>query len=499
MVFCPQERRIISFAIRFILYLCNIEFFFKIVLFMLSNRVYGLLQCLLAILLVPRFAVANDESERIARRDAILKQITGASIPQNELLITSFGAKGNGVKDCKPAFDKVMKQAAKQGGARIVVPPGEYKLNGPIHFVSNVCLHLEEGATLKFSPEPEYYLPVVKTSWEGTFLQNYSPFIYGYGLENVSITGKGKIDGNAATTFSTWRTKQGRGQQLTREVNHNETPVEERVFGEGYWLRPHLIQFFDCKNITISDVFITNAPFWCIHLLRSENIICRAIRYDAKLVNNDGIDPEYSRNILIENIEFNNGDDNVAIKCGRDNDGWRTATPSENIIIRNCKFKGLHGVVLGSEMSAGVQNVFIENCTYAGYCKRGIFIKTNPDRGGFIRDIYVNNCEFDEVEDLFYVTSMYAGEGMDNHHFTEVKNIFVNGVKCRKARSAGLVLQDTEAKPIENVRFENVSIGEVKTALSFSNTKGVQVNNCHLGGRVGVPSTASAKDKLFEK
>ena len=466
---------------------------------MLSNRVYGLLQCLLAILLVPRFAVANDESERIARRDAILKQITGASIPQNELLITSFGAKGNGVKDCKPAFDKAMKRAAKQGGARIVVPPGEYKLNGPIHFVSNVCLHLEEGATLKFSPEPEYYLPVVKTSWEGTFLQNYSPFIYGYGLENVSITGKGKIDGNAATTFSTWRTKQGRGQQLTREVNHNETPVEERVFGEGYWLRPHLIQFFDCKNITISDVFITNAPFWCIHLLRSENIIYRAIRYDAKLVNNDGIDPEYSRNILIENIEFNNGDDNVAIKCGRDNDGWRTATPSENIIIRNCKFKGLHGVVLGSEMSAGVQNLFIENCTYAGYCKRGIFIKTNPDRGGFIRDIYVNNCEFDEVEDLFYVTSMYAGEGMDNHHFTEVKNIFVNGVKCRKARSAGLVLQGTEAKPIENVRFENVSIGEVKTALSFSNTKGVQVNNCHLGGRVGVPSTASAKDKLFEK
>lgn len=371
-------------------------------------------------------------------------------------------------------------------------------MEGPIHFVSNVCLELQEGATLKFSPTPSCYLPLVKTSWEGTFLQNYSPFIYGYGLENVSIVGKGKIDGNAATTFATWRAKQKAGQVRSREMNHRETPVEERNFGEGYWLRPHLIQFFNCKNITISDVFITNAPFWCIHLLQSENIICRAIRYDAKLVNNDGIDPEYSRNILIENIEFNNGDDNVAIKCGRDNDGWKTATPSENIIIRNCKFKGLHGVVLGSEMSAGVQNVFIENCTYAGYCKRGIFIKTNPDRGGFIRDIYVNDCEFDEVEDLFYVTSMYAGEGMDNHHFTEVRNIFVNGLKCRKARAAGLVLQGTTAKPIENVRFENVDIDEVKNGLSFSNTEGVQVNNCHLGGYVGVPSTASAKDNLFK-
>ncbi len=465
---------------------------------MYPNRIYKLLFLVFAIVLFPGVMLAEDDERRIVKRDSILKQITGAIIPSKEICITSFGAKGDGVKDCKSAFDKAMKHAAKMGGARIVVPAGEYLLNGPIHFVSNVCLDLQEGATLKFSPEPSCYLPLVKTSWEGTFLQNYSPFIYGYGLENVSIVGKGKIDGNAATTFATWRARQKAGQARSREMNHNETPVEERNFGEGYWLRPHLIQFFNCKNITISDVFITNAPFWCIHLLLSENIICRAICYDAKLVNNDGIDPEYSRNVLIENIEFNNGDDNVAIKCGRDNDGWNTAVPSENIIIRNCKFKGLHGVVLGSEMSAGVQNVFIENCTYAGYCKRGIFIKTNPDRGGFIRDIYVNDCKFDEVEDLFYVTSMYAGEGMDNHHFTEVKNICVDGIKCRKARAAGLVLQGTQAKPIENVRFENVDIDEVKIGLSFSNTRNVQVNNCHLGGYVGVPSTASTKDNLFK-
>lgn len=459
---------------------------------------HRLLYLLLALFLGSQPLSAENGNERITRRDSILQQITGASIPQKALLLTSFGAKGNGRKDCKPAFDKAMRRASRLGGARIVVPAGDYLLNGPIHFVSNVCLELQEGATLKFSPDPSYYLPLVKTSWEGTFLQNYSPFIYGYGLENVSIVGRGKIDGNAATTFATWRSKQRPGQSRSREMNHNETPVEERNFGEGYWLRPHLIQFFNCRNVTISDVFITNAPFWCIHLLMSENIICRAIRYDAKLVNNDGIDPEYSRNILIEDIEFNNGDDNVAIKCGRDNDGWRTARPSENIIIRNCKFKGLHGVVLGSEMSAGIQNVFIENCMYAGYCKRGIFIKTNPDRGGFIRDIYVNNCVFDEVEDLFYVTSMYAGEGMDNNHFTEIKNLFVDGIQCRKARAAGLVLQGTKAQPIKNVSFKNVIIEEVRTGLSFENTENVQVNDCHLGGRIGVPSTASAKDNLFK-
>ena len=454
---------------------------------------------IVGLLLATLPGIAANDAERMAKRDAILAQITGAAMPQKELKITSFGAKGDGKKDCKPAFDKAMKRAAREGGARIVVPAGEYLLNGPIHFVSNVCLELQDGATLKFSPEPRYYLPLVKTSWEGTFLQNYSPFIYGYQLENVSIVGKGTIDGNAATTFSTWKSRQKKGQQLSRDMNHSEIPVEERNFGEGFYLRPQLIQFFDCKNITIEGVFITNAPFWCIHLLKSENIICRGIRYDAKLVNNDGIDPEYSRNLLIENIEFNNGDDNVAIKCGRDNDGWTTNRPSENIIIRNCKFKGLHGVVLGSEMSSGIQNVFIENCTYGGYCKRGIYMKTNPDRGGFIRHIYVNNCTFGQVEDLFYITSMYAGEGMDNNHYTEVSDIYVKDLHCQSASAAALVLQGTTAKPIRNVYFENVNVDKAGIGLSFSNTEFISIKNCNLGGYAGVPTTISDKDKIFDK
>jgi len=439
----------------------------------------------------------TDEG-RVAKRDSVLRLITGARQPGYTVDITRFGAKGDGKKDCKPAFDKAMKMAEKKGGARIVVPEGVYLVKGPIRFVSNVCLELSEGATLRFSPEPGYYLPVIKTSWEGTFLSNYSPFIYGYGLHDVSITGRGTIDGDASSTFATWRSKQKAGQTLSRDMNHREEPVGNRIFGEGYWLRPQLIQFYDCRNITLSDVFITNSPFWCVHLLRSENIICRGLRYDAKLVNNDGIDPEYSRNILIEDIEFNNGDDNVAIKCGRDNDGWSSATPSENIVIRRCRFKGLHAVVIGSEMSAGVRNVFVEDCTFAGYCKRGIYIKTNPDRGGFIRDLYVKNCEFDEVEDLFYATSMYAGEGLQNNRFTTVENIFVDGLRCRKARNAGLVLQGTEAKPITNVVFKNVEIGEVPNAVSFDNTENVVLSGCHLGGKAGVPTQASAKDNLFK-
>lgn len=343
---------------------------------------------------------------------------------------------------------------------------------------------------MKFAPEPELYLPTVKTSWEGTFLNNYSPFIYGYGLHDVSITGEGTIDGNASTTFSTWKAQQKAGQARSREMNHGGTPVAERNFGEGWWLRPQMIQFYGCKNITLEGVKLTNAPFWCVHLLKSENIICRGLRYDAKLVNNDGIDPECSRNILIEGIEFDNGDDNVAIKAGRDNDGWAAAAPSENIVIRRCRFKGLHAVVIGSEMSAGVRNVFVEDCTYGGYCKRGIYIKTNPDRGGFVSNLYVNNCEFGDVEDLFYATSMYAGEGMDNDKFTRVSDIYVDGLSCRSASAAGLVLQGTTAEPIRRVVFSNVEIGKAVNAVSFDNTEGVELSNCHIGGRAGVPSQA---------
>ncbi len=246
-------------------------------------------------------------------------------------------------------------------------------------------------------------------------------------------------------------------------------------------------------------VSITNSPFWCVHLLKSENIICRNLRYNAKLVNNDGIDPECSRNVLIEGVEFNNGDDNVAIKSGRDNDGWNAKMPSENIIIRNCHFKGLHAVVIGSEMSAGVRNVIVEDCDYAGYCKRGIFIKTNPDRGGFVENLYVKNCSFDEVEDLFYVTSRYAGEGQDNHHFSTIRNIFIDGLKCNNVKQAALVLQGTEAKPVFNVMFNNVDVAKAKIGLSFENALDVNIGSSHIGGKVGTPTTVTPHDNLFGK
>ncbi len=445
-------------------------------------------------------AVASDyEAQRVALRNAILSRVSGASPNQHEVMLSRFGARGDSATDCHPAFQKAVRYAVKHGGARIVLTKGVWLCKGPVHLADNVTLDIREGAVLRFVAEPNAFLPVVETSWEGTLLWNYSPFIYGKGLKNVAIIGSGTIDGNAGETFSRWHAIQERGQLLSREYNHSGVPVMQRRFGEGYYLRPHLIQLYDCEGVTLSDVFLCNAPFWCIHLLMCRNVVLRGLRYDAKLVNNDGIDIESSSDVLIDGVHFNNGDDNIAIKSGRDNDGWNLCLPSENIVVRRCHFKGLHAIVIGSEMSAGVQNVVVEDCDYAGYCKRGVFVKTNPDRGGFVRNLYINNVKFGEVLDLFYVSSMYAGQGLDNSHFSAIENIHVDSLSANKVNGTGLILQGTKKQPLRNLTFRRLIADQVTHGISIDNTEPVLIEDSHLGEPVGIPSQVSAADKIFDQ
>lgn len=427
---------------------------------------------------------------REIKRDAVLAKIKTPSTPNLVINIQKKGEKNDSITDCKSLFDKAIAKAKAKGGAHIIVPEGIYFIDGPLHLESNVCLDLQKGARLKFSDNPKSYLPMVLTSWEGTFCYNYSPFIYAYQKENISIIGLGTIDGNAKKTFSTWKSLQEADQKLSRDYNHKSVAVKERKFGDKHFLRPHFVQFFECKNVLVEGITVTNSPFWCIHFLKSENGTFRAINFIAKLVNNDGVDIEYSKNILIEDINFDNGDDNVAIKSGRDTEGRATAIPSENIVIRNCKFKGLHGVVIGSEMSAGVRNVFVEDCGYGGYLKRGIYLKSNPDRGGFMNDIFVKNVEFGEVDDCFYITSFYHGEGTAGL-ITDIREVHIENVRCKKANNAGIVIQGFPGKPIKDIFLKDITIDEAKYPLSLTNTDGIFLSNVNIGGIVDeAPSTA---------
>ncbi|MFL9830613.1 glycoside hydrolase family 28 protein [Flavobacterium sp. ST-87] len=441
-----------------------------------------LLLCFNALFSQTKIVDKKLEMERIVNR------IQLPVIPAYKIKVTDFGAKGDSVTNCKLAFDKAMKACSKNHGGTIVVPKGVYTINGPIHFVSNVELHLETGAKIRFGSNPKDY-PLVLTSWEGTMLYNYSPLIYGNNVENVAITGNGIIDGEAKNTWIKWKPLEEKDKLLSREMNHTNVPLKERVFGKGHFLRPQLIQFLNSENILIEGVTIEDSPFWCVHLLKSKSITLRDLKYDAHNNNNDGIDPEYSSDILIENIQFNNGDDNVAIKAGRDDEGrGNSNSPSENIVIRNCEFKGLHAVVIGSEMSAGVRNVFVDNCKAGGYLKRGIYIKTNSDRGGYVRDLYFSNIAFGQVEDCIYMTANYHGEGSGLHP-SKISDVSISNISCESASNAAIVIEGFPEKKVENIVLDTITVKSAKNGMTLTNTQNISVNEIIIGDKIGVPSS----------
>lgn len=435
-------------------------------------------------------AAAQQNSFPTDSVTAIINRIQLPKIPNYKINVSKLGAKGDSISNDKPAFDKAMALCKKNKGGTIIIPKGTYTLNGPIHFVSNVNLQLEKGARIRFSDNPNHYLPMVLTSWEGTMIYNYSPLIYADNCTNIAITGEGTIDGEGHNTWNSFKAKEKTDKLVTREMNHNNVPVAERKFGTGHFLRPQLIQFLNCKNILVENVKIEDSPFWCIHLLKSESITIRGLRYSAFNANNDGIDPEYSKNILIENIDFNNADDNIAIKAGRDHEGRANSHfSSQDIVVRNCRFKGLHGVVLGSEMSAGIKNVYVENCKTSGYLKRGIYFKTNADRGGFIKNIFIRNIQLDEVEDCIYITSNYMGEGSEFP--SDVSGIYLSGITCSKARETAIIIQGFPQKKVRNVFLNNIEVKWAKNGTTILNTENVVLNDVVIGQKATVPTAVS--------
>lgn len=434
------------------------------------------------------FAQTNNfPSDKV---DEIIKRIQLPIIPSYKVEVTKLGAKGDSLSNAKPAFDKAMALCKKNNGGTIIVSKGVYTLNGPIHFVSNVNIQIEKGAKIRFSDTPEHYLPMVLTSWEGTMLYNYSPLIYAYNCTNIAITGEGTIDGEGGKTWHSFKAKEEAGKMLSREMNHNNTPIADRKFGTGHFLRPQLIQFFNCKNVLLENIKLEDSPFWTVHLLKSKSITVRGLNYKAHNKNNDGIDPEYSSDILIENILFDNADDNIAIKAGRDNEGRTNLdTPSENIVIRNCEFKGLHAIVIGSEMSAGVRNVYVENCKFRGYLKRGIFIKTNSDRGGYIKDIYFNNLSFGKVEDCIYITANYHGEGSGLYPST-LSDISFSNISCQEATNTGIVIEGFPDKKVSNIKLDNINIQTAKNGMTVTNSEKVEINEVTIGQKATTPTAA---------
>ncbi len=443
----------------------------------ITHSILPLLVCL--ILLAGLVAPANAGWEQVPK---ILSRIKAPTFPDRDFNITDYGAVGDGNTNCTEAFKKAISAASKAGGGRVVVPAGSF-LTGAIHLKSNVNLYVSEGAVIKFSTDPNAYLPAVYTRWEGVECMNYSPLIYAYKEKNIAITGKGTLDGQGQTWWR-WKALPTDRNALLKQ-GQDGVPVKERQFG-GKTLRPNMIEPYLCKNILIEGITIRNGPFWHIHPVLSQNITVRNVRVDGMGPNNDGCDPESCKDVLIEGCYFNTGDDCIAIKSGRNNDGRRVNVPSENIVIRNCQMKAGHGgVVIGSEMTGGVRNVFAENCFMDDpNLDRALRLKTNSLRGGFIENVYMRNVTVGQVKESILHIFYFYGEGDVGKFAPVVRNVNVENVTCKKSKYA-LFLKGYERSPITDVRLKNCTFDNVQDPnLSvISCVKNLVMENVRINGK----------------
>ncbi len=427
------------------------------------------------------------------RVPVILKNVVPPVFPKRDVLITDYGAIGDGKTDCTQAFARAIDVCHRAGGGRVIVPKGIF-LTGAIHLKSNVNLHLLAGATIRFSRNKSKYLPVVFTRFEGVECLNYSPFVYAYGQNNVAVTGEGILDGQADSlnwwnwtrklTAGRWKGHSVQTPDRNRlfEMAEKGVPVEKRVFGPGHFLRVNFIQFYRCKNVLIEGITLKRSPMWVLHPVLSENVLIRDVTVDSHGPNNDGCDPESSNHVVIENSRFNDGDDCIAIKSGRNADGRRVGVPSSDIVIRNCRMQDGHGgVVIGSEVSGNVHDVFVENCTMSSpNLVRAIRIKTNSLRGGLVENIYVRNVTVGQVKGAVLRIDMFYSEG-DVGHFTPiVRDVFVRNLISEKSRYA-LILKGYARSPITNVwleqcRFNGVAQGNIIQNVRSLHTKQVTIN-----------------------
>ena len=445
---------------------------------------------------------ANDQSEAGMERDPwenvdeILAQIQAPTFPDRDFLVTEYGALGNGVQDNTEAFKKAIEACAEAGGGRVVVPEGKF-LSGPIYLESNVNLHLEKEARILFSTNPEDYLPLVFTRWEGVELMNYSPLIYAFEEKNIAVTGEGVLDGQAnETNWWPWKGKKEYGwkegmphQNLEAnraalfEMAEQGVPVEERKFGEGHYLRPQFVQPYRCENVLIEGVTIVNSPMWILNPVLCNNVTIQGVTVESQGPNSDGCDPESCKNVLIKECFFNTGDDCIAIKSGRNADGRRINVPSENIVIQDCSMANGHGgVVIGSEISGGARNIFAENCKMnSPLLDRALRIKTSSMRGGVVENVYLRNIEVGQVaEQVIRVNMFYEDSGA---YIPTVRNIEVKNMTVKNGGEVGVLLEGYEQSPVTNVRLIDVKIENVEEPFIFSNVKDIEFKDVVINGK----------------
>jgi polygalacturonase len=406
--------------------------------------------------------------------------------------VKDYGAVGDGNTKDTEAIRKAISAAATAGGGTIYFPAGQY-LTGSIHFQNRITLYLDAGAVLKFSQDFDDYLPMVKSRWEGTECTNFSPPLYAYRAEEIAIVGRGRIDGQGQAWWDQMRKARSKGATPTKwaklfvEKNPNP-PTKARWESMGNFLRPPMIQFFECRNVRIEGVSLQNPPFWTVNPVCCDNVTVTgiSIKNPGDSPNTDGINPDSCRNVHISDCHISVGDDCITIKSGRDEDGRRVGRPCENITVTNCTMLDGHGgVVIGSEMSGGVRKVTISNCIFDG-TERGIRIKTTRGRGGVIEDLRVTNIVMSKITRTPFDLNMFY-EKTPAEPVSErtpvLRNLHFSDITVRGAPAAGYIL-GLDEMPVEDVSFSNIAI-DAEKGFSCSSAKNLAFRNIRINTSKG--------------
>jgi len=445
------------------------------------------------------------------------------TFPDYSVSIEEFDAMGNGMVKNTEAFAKAIEHVNGKGGGKVVVPRGIW-LTGPITLKSNINLHLEDGALLLFSRDFDDY-ELVKTSFEGLNTVRCVSPINALEAENIAITGSGVIDGNG----DAWRpVKQGKmtegqwnklvksggvlsddqkiwfpsasakkGYVSSTNFNVPDLISEDELASVKDFLRPVMVSLVKCSKILLDGPTFQNSPAWNIHPLMSENVVIRNlnVRNPWYSQNGDGLDLESCKNALIYNNTFDVGDDAICFKSGKDKDGRDRGMPTENVIVKNNTVYHAHGgFVVGSEMSGGVRNVHVSECTFIG-TDVGLRFKSTRGRGGIVEDIYISNIDMIDIPtDAIRFNMFYGGnspvleedqnaedEARDEtivpvtEETPAFRNIFMKNITATGSGTAAFFMGLPE-KSLENVKLEN-AILEAKNGITVIDTDGLELKN----------------------
>jgi len=462
-------------------------------------------------LLMPMLAVGAPQWDEATYRQ-IEQSIRVPQFADKAYVITKYGAKAtNTAAQNQKAIQKTIDLCSKKGGGRVVIPAGQTFLTGAITLKDGVNLHVEEGAVLEFAFEPELY-PIVETSWEGLECFNLSPCVYAFKAKDIAITGKGTIDGGGSNdTWWPWNGnprfgwKEGmisqRIESRPRLLKNGEDGIPmynekgerspERVFGPKDGLRPQLVSFNKCEGILLEDITLLRSPFWVIHPLHSTDITVRRVKMINDGPNGDGCDPECCDRVLIEDCFFNTGDDCIAIKSGRNRDGRERNMPSKNIIIRRCEMKNGHGgVVVGSEISGGCQNVFAHDCVMdSPELERVLRIKTNSCRGGIIENINMRNIKVGVCkESVLKINLDYEPkEVCCRGNFPTVRNIYMENVTSEQSKYGVQIIGLEEDTYVYDVTVKDCHFNGVKDGnFQSGKTRNITFDNLFVNGSLSL-------------